>query len=456
MDRRPIVTGLWLISLVLTSLSCGAAPVSKAPPGNTATIARESSTALAPNQTAFLDSLEERTFRWFWDTTPANNGLTPDRWPTHTFSSVAAVGFALTAYPIGIERGWVTREQGIERTLTTLRFLWNARQDTSARGATGHRGFFYHFLYMENGERFKDVELSTIDTGLLFAGALFCQSYFDRKTAGEDSIRALAERLYARADWRWFQPQPPSISLGWSPEEGFLPYNWRGYNETMIMMILALGSPTHPVDPSAWSIWTSGYKWGTFQGQQHLGFAPLFGHQYSHVWIDFRGIRDSTMRAHDLDYYENSRRATLAQRALCDREPERLDGLRRTALGSHGVRRPARRQAHRWRAHARVPQLHGARRHVQRHPRRRNDRADRRGQLDRVHAVRGAADAPGDACGLRRGALRTLWFHRCVQPHAARAHAGPGRQDRPGSRLVRHGLPRYRPGPDPRDDREPP
>src|SRR5262245_13761381 len=333
MDRRPIVTGLWLISLVVTTLSCGAAPASKA--RDVATSRDTSMTSpLAAHEIAFLDSLEERTFRWFWDTTPKENGLTPDRWPTHTFSSVAAVGFALTAYPIGIERGWITREQGIERTLTTLRFLWNARQDTSARGATGHHGFFYHFLYMENGERFKDVELSSIDTGLLFAGALFCQSYFDRKSADEDSIRALVERLYARADWRWFQPRTPSISLGWSPEEGFLPYDWRGYNETMIMMILALGSPTHPVDPSAWSTWTSGYKWGTFQGQQYLGFAPLFGHQYSHVWIDFRGIRDSTMRAHDLDYFENSRRATLAQRAYAIANPngwtgygERLWGL---------------------------------------------------------------------------------------------------------------------------------
>ncbi|HYM81592.1 MAG TPA: glucoamylase family protein [Candidatus Limnocylindria bacterium] len=272
-------------------------------------------------ENAFLDTLEERTFRFFWELSHPRTGLTPDRAPTRSFSSVAAVGFGLTAYPIGIERGYVTRAQGRERTLQTLRFLWRARQDSAARGSTGYRGFFYHFLDPGTGARFEQVELSTIDTALLMAGVLFCQSYFNGPDAAEDSIRAYAESLYTRVEWDWAQPRPPTISLGWTPERGFLPYDWRGYNEAMLLQVLALGSPTHPVGGDVWSAWSAHYRWGVFHGFEHLGFAPLFGHQYSHVWIDFRGIRDSTMRAKGSDYFENSRRATLAQRAYAIANP---------------------------------------------------------------------------------------------------------------------------------------
>ena len=285
-------------------------------------------------QIAFLDTLERRTFEWFWDLSDARTGLTPDRWPTRSFVSVGAVGFALTAYPIGAERGWVTRAQAAERTLATLRFFWGARQDTAQRGATGYRGFFYHFLDPATGERFENVELSTIDSALLFAGALFCQSYFDRHSALEDSVRAVAESLYARADWRWAQARPPMISMGWDPRGGLLEWDWHGYDEAMILEVLALGSPTHPVGPETLETWTKDYRWGTFQGQEHVGFAPLFGHQYSHVWIDFRGIQDAYMRGKGIDYFENSRRATLAQRAYAIENPggyagygERLWGL---------------------------------------------------------------------------------------------------------------------------------
>ncbi|MGH7731647.1 MAG: glucoamylase family protein, partial [Candidatus Eiseniibacteriota bacterium] len=283
---------------------------------------------------AFLDTLAARTFAWFWNETDARIGLTPDRWPSRSFSSVAAIGFGLTAYPIGAERGWVTRAAAAERVLATLRFLWRAPQDTAARGVTGYRGFFYHFLDPATGHRFENVELSTIDTALLLGGVLFCQSYFDRYGATEDSVRALAESLYVRVDWRWAQARPPTLSLGWKPREGHLPWDWRGYNEAMILHVLALGSPTHAVDPETWTAWTSHYRWGTFHGQEHLGFAPLFGHQYSHVWIDFRGIRDAYMREKGIDYFENSRRATLAQRAYAIANPsgfagygERLWGL---------------------------------------------------------------------------------------------------------------------------------
>jgi hypothetical protein len=128
--------------------------------------------------------------------------------------------------------------------------------------------------------------------------------------------------LAARVDWRWTQVRPPTLALGWTPEQGFLPYDWRGYNEAMLLHVLALGSSTHPVEGDVWGAWVSRYRWGTFEGQEHLGFAPLFGHQYTHVWIDFRGIQDEYMRGKGIDYFENSRRATLAQRAYAVRNPE--------------------------------------------------------------------------------------------------------------------------------------
>lgn len=293
-----------------TIAACG--PTARAP---------ERAAALSSRESAFVDTLEERTFRFFWDLTDSATGLSPDRAPTESFASVAAAGFALTAYPIGVERAYVTREAAAERVLSALRYFWTAPQDSSVSAAIGFHGFFYHFLDPATGRRFGNVELSTVDTALLLAGALFCQSYFDRPGPSEQMIRATAESLYARADWRWAQPRPPTIVHGWTPEGGFLPYDWRGYNEAMILYILALGSPTHPVGADAWSAWTSAYRWDTFHGQDYIDFGPLFGHQYTHVWIDFRGIQDDFTRARGIDYFENSRRAVHAQRAYAIANP---------------------------------------------------------------------------------------------------------------------------------------
>jgi len=212
---------------------------------------------------AFLDTLQQRTFQWFWDNTDARTGLTPDRWPARTFSSVAAIGFALTAYPIGAERGYVTRSAAAERTLSTLRFMWQLPQGETATGVAGYKGFFYHFLDYDKGLRFEKVELSTIDTSLLLGGVLFCQSYFTGSSTDEAAIRAYADSLYRRVDWTWLRNRPPAVNMGWKPEEGFLPLDWRGFNEAMILYVLALGSPTHAVEPAAWSEWTKNYEWQT-------------------------------------------------------------------------------------------------------------------------------------------------------------------------------------------------
>ncbi|MGH7521803.1 MAG: glucoamylase family protein, partial [Gemmatimonadales bacterium] len=241
--------------------------------------------------------------------------LTPDRWPTPSFSSIAAVGFALTAYPIGVEHSWITRQDAADRTLATLRFFWTSAQDSAGPNTTGYRGFYYHFLDMTTGRRFQQVELSTIDTSLLLGGVLFAQSYFTRSDTTEQQIRALADSIYFRVDWQWARNGAASVTMGWHPENGFISARWIGYNEAMILNILALGSPTHPVDSTTWGAWVSGYQWGTYHGQTFVQFAPLFGHQYSHVWIDFRGIKDAYMQGRGIDYFENSRRATLSQRA---------------------------------------------------------------------------------------------------------------------------------------------
>jgi hypothetical protein len=271
----------------------------------------------------FFVELQERTFRFFWETANPENGLIPDRYPTPSYSSVAAVGFGLTTYPVGVERGYISREQARQRVLTTLRFFRNARQGPEARGTSGYKGFFYHFLDMKTGERFEGTELSTVDTAILLAGALFCQSYFDGAHPEEAEIRSLVDEMYRRVDWRWAQPKAPAITLGWSPEQGFLKYDWRGYNEAMLVYLLALGSPTFPVGPDAWSEWTSTYDafWRTLFGQEYLSFPPLFGHQYTHVWLDLRKIQDAYMRRRGLDYFENSRRAVYAQQAYAITNP---------------------------------------------------------------------------------------------------------------------------------------
>jgi lysophospholipase L1-like esterase len=270
---------------------------------------------------AFLDTLEHRTFRWFWETTDATTGLTPDRWPTRTFSSVAAIGFGLTANGIGAEREYVPRDSAAARTLSALRYLWRAPQGTDQVGMTGYKGFFYHFLEQDTGVRFRDVELSSIDTGLLMMGVLFVREYFDLGSPREVAIRAYADSLYQRVEWDWFQAQSDLITMAWRPEEGYGRAEYQGYNEAMFLYLLALGSPTYPVSDSAWAAFTRSYTWGDYYGYEHVNFSPLFGHQYTHSWVDLRGVQDDYMRARGIDYFENSRRAALSQRAYATANP---------------------------------------------------------------------------------------------------------------------------------------
>jgi hypothetical protein len=273
---------------------------------------------------AFYADIEQRTFRWFWDHVNRKNGLVPDRWPSPSFSSIAAVGFALPAYAVGVERGWCARAEARDLTLTTLRFFWNAPQGPDRTGNAGHAGFFYHFLDMESGRRFRNTELSSVDTTILLMGALFAGQYYDREHPAEREIRGLAKALYERADWNFVRSDGRApISMGWRPESGLIADNWTGYNEAMLVNILALGSPTHPGPADLWKQWTAPYPqfWRGEGPTRRLAFAPLFGHQYSHIFIDFRGIRDAAMRKAGFDYFENSRRESYAQRAYCTANP---------------------------------------------------------------------------------------------------------------------------------------
>ncbi|CTP85255.1 glucoamylase family protein [Xanthomonas graminis] len=270
-----------------------------------------------PELPPLFDDIERRTFQFFWDTTNEQNGMAVDRYPSRPFASIASVGFALTVYPIGYENGWISREQAVQRTLTTLRFLRDVPVGPQRTGRAGYKGFYYHFLDMQKGLRYDQwVELSSVDTALLMMGVLFAQSYYEGDSADEKEIRQIADTLYRRVDWKWMQQRTPLITMGWYPERGFIQHDWMGYNEGMMVYLLALGSPTHPVEPDAWQEWTRTYNkdWGVYYGQEYLAFGPLFAHQYNHVWIDFRDIQDQYMREHGIDYFLNSRRATLAQR----------------------------------------------------------------------------------------------------------------------------------------------
>ncbi len=279
---------------------------------------------ITPEQNEMLRTLQRDSFTFFVHKTNPVNGLVLDKshegWP----ASIAAVGLALAAYTGGVECGFMTRDDAVQRTLTTLRFFANAPHGPGP-DATGHRGFYYHFLDMSSGQRAWRSELSSVDTAFLLAGMLAAGAYYQQQTAAEDEIRKLADTLYRKADWQWMQNGSAAVSHGWTPEKGFLPYRWNGYDEAMIIYLLGLGSPTHPLPQESYRAWSSTYKWKTIYGIELLYAGPLFIHQLSHVWVDFRGIRDEFMRQHDLDYFENSRRAALVQQQYAIRNPREYE-----------------------------------------------------------------------------------------------------------------------------------
>jgi hypothetical protein len=272
-----------------------------------------------------LDALQWVSIDYYLKEVNHHNGLLRDKTQAGAPASIAAVGMALATAPLAVERGALPRSFMARRTLNRLRFFWNSPQGIQ-RDATGYRGFYYHFLDMETGRRVWDCELSTVDSAFLFAGMLTAATYFDQDTAEEHEIRALADALYRRADWRWAQNGGATVTHGWRPESGFIPYRWEGYDEALLLYVLGLGSPTYPLPEESYAAWASTYQWKKVYDWELLYAGPLFTHQLSHIWIDFRGIQDAFMRQHGLDYFENSRRATYVQQQYAIRNPLEFEG----------------------------------------------------------------------------------------------------------------------------------
>jgi len=281
---------------------------------------------------ALLDRFQRAAFDYFSEHYNPANGLTADTSRPGSPCSIAAVGFALSCYPIGAERGWLTRSEAASRTLAALRFFSNSSQSPDP-DATGYKGFYYHFLDMQTGKRVWQCELSPVDTTFLVAGILVAGAYFKGSTDPEIEIRELAESLYRGIDWTWMQNGESSVWQGWKPEAGFLHYGWEGYSEAMLLYVLGLASPTHPLSNNSYEKWTSTYQWENLYGYDFLYAGPLFIHQFSHAWLDLRGVRDRFMREKQCDYFENSRRAIYVQREYAQRNPNEFENYGENCWG---------------------------------------------------------------------------------------------------------------------------
>ncbi len=282
---------------------------------------------------ALVDRLQHSAFKYFLKYTNPENGLVADTSIGGVPCSIAAVGFALSSYPVGVERLWISREEAAERTVNTLRFFAEARQGEE-RHATGHRGFFYHFLHMDTGHRAWNSELSTIDTALLVAGILTAAQYFNREDdETETEIRELATFIYERVDWRWALNKGDTIAMGWKPSSGFLRWRYHGFDEAIILYTLALASPTHPIPQSSYDAFTSSYSWMLHGEQSYLYAGPLFIHLFSHAWIDFRTIQDKPMAERNWDYFRNTQVMINVQRDYAERNPGQFVGYNRNIWG---------------------------------------------------------------------------------------------------------------------------
>jgi hypothetical protein len=258
---------------------------------------------LSAEDDQFLNDLEHASFLFFWEQASPKTGMVKDRCNVHNetrnvASSIAATGFGLTALCIGDQRGFISTSAALERLFATLRFLW--------KKLPNHRGFFYHFANPETGERMFDSEVSSVDTAILLCGILTCRQHFHHS-----GVSQLADLILNRVDWTWLSEDTSLLTHGWTPEVGFLSSRWDYYSELMMMYLLGMGSSAHPLKQETWNAW----KRLTFEydGLRYIGsFAPLFVHQYSQAWFDFRGKRDKYA-----DYFQNSATATEVHRRFC-------------------------------------------------------------------------------------------------------------------------------------------
>jgi len=272
-----------------------------------------------------LNRLQLTTLQYYLHEINPANGLVRDKTDKTAPASIAAVGLALASLPVLVERGIISREFAPELALKRLRFFRDAPHGPGP-DATGYKGFYYHFLDMKSGRRVWNCELSTIDSAFLFAGMLTCAAYFDQETEEEDELRRLVDELFGKADWQWALNGGSAISHGWRPETGFIPHHWKGYDEALLLYILGLGSKTFPLPVESYAAYCSTYQWRKIYGRELLYSGPLFTHQLSHLWIDWRGIRDQFMRDHNTDYFQNSRQATYLHREYAIQNPHGFVG----------------------------------------------------------------------------------------------------------------------------------
>lgn len=273
--------------------------------------------ASVPAQTdQFLDELEKAHFNYFEKYSAEKNGLTMDSSHADTACSIAAVGFSLSTHIIAAERSYISRDAARKYVLKTLRTLWNLPQGDGSLGVSGYKGFFYHFLDPKTGLRTWNCELSTIDTALLMAGVLSCQTYFNQCVEEEKEIRDLASKLFNRVEWDWAFRPSGFMTMGWNPEpgKGFLKAEWSMYCEGPVLILMAAGSATHPIPAEAWTNYCKNFKIQKTYGKDRLNFSPTYGYQYPQCWIDFRSIKDKEVEKLGFDYFENAKRTLLAQR----------------------------------------------------------------------------------------------------------------------------------------------
>jgi hypothetical protein len=266
-----------------------------------------------------VDLLQREAYSYFPETMLVS-GLVPDSSRPGATVSTAGVGLGLSASIVAASRGLISRQEALNQALAVLRLFERSRQGPEP-DATGHRGFYYHYLDPHNHRRVDRCELSSIDTALLIAGFLACRQFYNRDDELEAELRALADALYQRVDWRWMLAGGPTLAHGWTPEAGFLPARWAGYTEALLLYVLAVGSPSFPIAGECYVVGTDEYRWTRIYGHDLLYAGPLFIHQLPQCWLDLRGIQDQWLAAHGIDYFENSRRATLVQHEYAVRNP---------------------------------------------------------------------------------------------------------------------------------------
>jgi hypothetical protein len=252
----------------------------------------------------FVDELERRALLYFQEQTDDVSGLTYDRASTkggqsHAPASIAATGFALTAWCIADHRHWLVSNEARRRVTKTLKFILT--------NVPNERGWIYHFVDARTGARMWECEASTIDTALLLHGAIAAREYLQ-----DPEVTRLVNQLYARIDWNWALDGGTTLSHGWRPENGFVPHRWDSFAEMLGMYLLGIGAPgPNPLPPATWRAWKRGPV-VTYAGRTFIQCPPLFTHQYTQAWFDFRGLSDN-----GISYWQNSVDATLAQKEWC-------------------------------------------------------------------------------------------------------------------------------------------